>query len=400
VDAHLTEWLNLALRWIHVITGVAWIGTSFYFNWLNSRIAPPPPERRERGVAGELWSVHGGGLYRVVKYTVAPERLPPTLHWFKWEAYATWLSGFALLVLVYYLGATVYLVDPRGASIGAGAAIAVGVGTLVAAWLVYDALCRSPLGKAPVALTTTLFVLGAALAWGLTRLLAARASYVHVGAAIGTIMAANVFRVIIPSQRDMVAALAEGRAPDSTLGEQAALRSLHNNYFTLPVLFIMVSGHYPVTYGQRLSWLILAGLAMVGVATRHWFNLRNQGRQSPWLLPGAALGMIGLGFVTAPKRAAQPSAPASAGVSFAEVRVVIARRCAACHSEAPTFPGLPAAPAGVLLDTPEQIRSQAQRIQTVAVTAHTMPLGNVTGMTEDERELLSRWIREGAKLKD
>jgi uncharacterized membrane protein len=199
----------------------------------------------------------------------------------------------------------------------------------------------------------------------------------------------------------MVAALAEGRAPDATLGEQAALRSLHNNYFTLPVLFIMVSGHYPVTYGQRLSWLILAGLAMVGVATRHWFNLRNQGRRSPWLLPGAALGMIALGFVTAPKQAPQQSVPAppSAAGSFADVRVVIAQRCAACHSEAPTFPGLPAAPAGVVLDTPEHIRSQAQRIQTVAVTARTMPPGNVTGMTDDERELLSRWIREGAKLR-
>jgi uncharacterized membrane protein len=398
MESHFKEWLNLALRWIHVITGVAWIGTSFYFNWLNSRIAPPPPERREPGVAGELWSVHGGGFYRVVKYTVAPERLPRTLHWFKWEAYGTWLSGFALLVLVYYLDATVYLVDPRGASIGAGAAVAVGVGTLVAAWLVYDGLCRSPLGRAPHALTATLFVLGAALAWGLTRLLAGRAAYVHVGAAIGTIMAANVFRVIIPSQRDMVAALSEGRAPDPTLGEQAALRSLHNNYFTLPVLFIMVSGHYPVTYGQELSWLILAGLAIVGVATRHWFNLRNQGRPNAWLLPSAALGVVALGFATAPQGAPQPAA--GSAVSFADVRVVIARRCAACHSEAPTFPGLPAAPAGVLLDTPQQIQSQAQRIEAVAVASHTMPPGNVTGMTDEERALLSRWISEGAKLRD
>ncbi len=273
--AHLGEWVNLALRWVHVVTGVAWIGTSFYFNWLNSRLAPP--EVPEPGVAGEVWSVHGGGFYRVVKYTVAPGSLPRTLHWFKWEAYATWLSGIALLVLIYYLGAGVYLIDARVAGLGRGAAVAIGLATLVAAWVVYDLLCRSPLGKEPVALAGVLFVLGVALTWGLTRLLSARAAYIHVGAALGTIMAANVFRVIIPSQREMVAAMAEGRPPNATLGRQAALRSLHNNYFTLPVLFVMVSSHYPVTYGHRLNWLVLAGLTLVGVATRHWFNLRNQG---------------------------------------------------------------------------------------------------------------------------
>ncbi len=223
--AHLGEWVNLALRWVHVVTGVAWIGTSFYFNWLNSRLAPP--EVPEPGVAGEVWSVHGGGFYRVVKYTVAPGSLPRTLHGFKWEAYATWLSGIALLVLIYYLGAGVYLIDARVAGLGRGAAVAIGLATLVAAWVVYDLLCRSPLGKEPLALAGTLFVLGVALTWGLTRLLSARAAYIHVGAALGTIMAANVFRVIIPSQREMVAAMAEGRPPNATLGRQAALRSLH-----------------------------------------------------------------------------------------------------------------------------------------------------------------------------
>src|SRR5690348_10173424 len=217
MDAHLGQWLNLAFRWSHVITGVAWIGTSFYFNWLNSRLAAPPAGRAEPGVAGELWSVHGGGFYRVVKYVVAPAHLPGTLHWFKWEAYSTWLTGFLLLVLIYYVGAASFLVDPAagGARVAPAAGIAIGIGTLVISWLVYDALCRSRLGTNPLALSVVLFALGTALAWGLTRLLSPRAAYIHVGAAIGTIMAANVLMVIIPSQKEMVAAMAQGGPPRS-----------------------------------------------------------------------------------------------------------------------------------------------------------------------------------------
>lgn len=396
--AHFAEWLSLALRWGHVIAGVAWIGTSFYFNWLNSRLAPPPSERVEPGVSGELWSVHGGAFYRVVKYAVAPGELPRTLHWFKWEAYATWLTGFALLVLVYYVGARSFLVDPQVAGLDTRAAIAVGLGTLLVAWVVYDALCRSPLGDTPVALAAVLFALGTALAWGLSRLLSPHAAYMHVGAAIGTIMAANVLMVIIPSQRDMVAALAGGRTPDAARGRQGALRSLHNNYLTLPVLFVMVSSHYPETYGNPRSWAILAVLAVIGVATRHWFNLRNQGRPNAWLLPAAGLGLVALAFATAPR-----SGPAPAGgvdsASFADVRVIVARRCAACHSSAPTMPGIPSAPLGVLLDTPEQIRTRAPRILVRVVETQTMPLGNVTGITPEERDLLGRWIREGASLR-
>ncbi len=399
MDAHALDWVNLALRWAHVITGVAWIGTSFYFNWLNSRIAPPLDP--EPGVAGELWSVHGGGFYRVVKYAVAPARLPHTLHWFKWEAYATWLSGFSLLVLIYYLGARTFLLDPRAADIGAGTGVALGLGALAGSWVVYDLLCRSQLRERPALFAIVLLLLCAALARALAGVFSPRAAYVHVGAALGTIMAANVFRVIIPSQRQMVAALVQGRPPDAALGAQAALRSLHNNYLTLPVLFIMVSSHYPATYGHRLNWLILAGLAVIGAGTRHWFNLRNQGRRNVWILPAAALGMLALALVTAPR-----SEPASGegvgrdgGVSFADIRVIVARRCAACHSSAPTMAGLPAPPNGVLLDTPEEIRAQAPRILVRAVETQTMPLANLTGMTPEERELLGRWIRAGAALR-
>ena len=398
MSAHLEQWLNLVLRWAHVITGIAWIGTSFYFNWLNGRLAPPPPERREPGVAGELWSVHGGGFYRVVKYTVAPGELPRTLHWFKWEAYATWLTGFALLVLVYYLGAASFLVDPQVARLSPGAAVAVGLTTLIVSWLVYDALCRSALGARPLALGAVLFALTTALAWGLTELLSPRAAYLHVGAAIGTIMAANVLMVIIPAQQEMVGALTAGRPPDAARGTQAALRSLHNNYLTLPVLFIMVSSHYPATYGHRLNWAILSGVAVIGVATRHWFNMRNQGRNNVWILPAAALALVALALATAPR-----SGPASSTlvgqVSFADVRVIVARRCAPCHSSAPTTAGMPVAPLGVLLDTPDQIRANAPRILAVAVDAQTMPLGNMTGMTMEERALVGGWIRAGAALR-
>jgi uncharacterized membrane protein len=396
VSAHLEQWLGLVLRWAHVITGVAWIGTSFYFNWLNARIAAP--ETPEPGVGGELWSVHGGGFYRVVKYTVAPARLPRTLHWFKREAYATWWSGLSLLVLLYYVGAREYLLDPAVSPIDPGTAVALGIAVLVLSWLVYDLLCRSPLGSRPRALAAVGAVLVTALAWALSHVFSARAAYLHVGAALGTIMAANVFRVIIPAQREMVATLSAGGAPDAARGRQGALRSLHNNYLTLPVLFVMVSNHYPATYGSPWGWAILAVLFVIGVLVRHWFNLRNAGRRSAWLLPAAVAGLAVLAVGTAPRRTGGPTSAGNA-VSFAEVRVVIARRCAPCHSSAPTYPGIAAAPAGVMLDTPEQMRARATRIAERAVAQQTMPLGNVTGITAEERALLGRWVRSGARLR-
>ena len=396
MTAHLAQWLSLALRWAHVIVGVSWIGTSFYFNWLNARIAPPATP--EPGVSGELWSVHGGGFYRVLKYGVAPDRLPATLHWFKWEAYATWWTGLSLLVLLYYVGAREYLLDSAVSTLTPAAGIATGVATLAAAWLVYDALCRSPLGARPAAFAVLGLLLVTALAWGLSHLLSARAAYLHVGAALGTLMAANVFRVIIPSQRAMVASLLAGQAPDARRGSQAALRSLHNNYLTLPVLFVMVSSHYPATYGSRWGWAILGVLFVIGVLVRHWFNLRNAGRRNGWLLPAAVAGLVVLAVATAPRGggAGSSSGPPA---SFAEVRVVIAQRCAPCHSSAPTYPGIPVAPAGVMFDTPAEIQAKAQRILDRAVTTKTMPLGNLTGITDAERDVLRRWVSAGAPLR-
>jgi len=396
MDSHAGQWLGLALRWLHVIAGISWIGTSFYFNWLNGRIRPPAPP--EPGVAGELWSVHGGGFYRSVKYGVAPERLPATLHWFKWEAYVTWLSGVALLVLIYYLDAGAYLLDPQHADVTRRVAVGIGVATLLAGWLVYDLLCRSPLGARGSALAAAGVTLTAALAWALIAVLSTRAAYIHVGALLGTLMAGNVFRVIIPAQQEMVAAMAAGRPPDARLGGQAALRSLHNNYLTLPVLFIMVSIHSPATYGHEWSWAILVGVSVIGAGVRHWFNLRNQGRRNTWILPAAAAAMVALGVVTAPRRPAA-LAGGAATVSFDEVRVIVARRCAGCHSSTPTHPAVTTAPAGAVLDTPEQIRALAARIEAVAVVAQTMPLGNATGMTPEERATVGRWVREGARIR-
>jgi uncharacterized membrane protein len=394
VTAHVEQWLGLALRWAHVIVGVSWIGTSFYFNWLNARIASPATP--EPGVSGELWSIHGGGFYRVVKYGVAPARLPATLHWFKWEAYATWWTGLSLLVLIYYVGAREYLLDAAVSRLTPGAGIAAGVATLALAWLVYDALCRSPLQQRPVAFAVLGLALVTALAWGLSHLFSARAAYLHVGAALGTIMAANVFRVIIPAQRAMVASLGAGQEPDARRGRQAALRSLHNNYLTLPVLFVMISSHYPATYGSPRGWAILNALFVIGMLVRHWFNLRNAGRRNGWLLPAAALGLVVLAVATAPRGG---GASGAAAAPFADVRVVIAQRCAPCHSSAPTYPGIPAAPVGVIFDTPAEIQAKAQRILERAVTTKTMPLGNLTGITDAERDLLRRWVAAGAPLR-
>ena len=388
-------WLELTVRWIHVIAGVAWIGTSFYFNWLNDRLTTPTdaPE----GVTGELWSVHGGGFYRVMKFGVAPARMPEELHWFKWEAYLTALSGLALLVLVYYLGADVYMVVPGGLS--PGAAVGVGVATLIGGWLVYDALCRSPLGRRTPALAAVGFLLATLIAWGLVQFIGSRAAYIHIGAMLGTIMALNVFRVIIPAQREMVADLVAGREPDGAVGEHAALRSLHNNYMTLPVLFIMVSIHYAMTYGHRYNWAILAALALIGAGTRHYFNLRNRGRHNAWILPGAALAMVALAFVSSglsrPRLADREGGEI---VSFEAARAVIVGRCAACHSEQPSHALFDAPPAGVMFDTPELIRAYADRIYATVVESTVMPLGNFTEMTDEERALIAAWIRQGAEI--
>ncbi|MAF87466.1 MAG: hypothetical protein CMK91_06695 [Pseudomonas sp.] len=408
MDAHLTEWLNLSIRWIHMIVGVAWIGASFYFVWLENNLNRANPRE---GLSGDLWAIHGGGIYHLEKYKLAPPQMPENLHWFKWEAYTTWLSGVALLMVVYYLNPSLYLIAP-GSELSPAAAIAIGFGSLIVVWFVYDLLCDSPLGKTPALLGLVLFVLVIAACWGYSQVFSGRAAYIHTGALIGTIMVGNVFRIIMPAQRALVAAIEQKRTPDPVLPAKGLLRSRHNNYFTLPVLFIMISNHFPSTYGSEYNWLILAALGALSVLARHYFNTRHNSNRFAWALPAAALGMICLAYVTAPNRQPAPNlaatSPEQASTSaqqsgasasqFAQVSEVIHERCTVCHSAQPSSPLFSAAPAGVMFDTAEQIREQAAKIHAQTVASQIMPLGNITQMTQDERDLLGDWIAKGASI--
>ncbi|MDP3070757.1 MAG: urate hydroxylase PuuD [Opitutaceae bacterium] len=396
MDAHLIEFLSLLLRWLHVIAGIAWIGSSFYFIWLDNSIEPPAEgsEAKKKGVAGELWAVHGGGFYNPQKYAVAPASLPERLHWFKWEAYTTWLSGTALLVVVYWLRAQTMMVDGAVAAIAPWQAITIGAGGMVGAWLVYDALCRSPLGRRDGALGVVVFGLLALLAWGLHQWLGGRAAFMHVGTAIGTIMVANVFFVIIPGQKKMVEAMRAGGLPDPIHGLRGKQRSVHNNYFTLPVLFIMISHHYASTYGHPHAWAILVLMMAAGVSIRHFFNRRHKGVLA-WQYP--ALGAVLLGVVawwTAPRPIALP--PVEGVVNFERVRAILGQRCLNCHAPVPTFPGLAAPPAGVVLHDPAAILKNVPRLHQQTVATRTMPLGNITQMTDAERAVIAAWIAAGA----
>ena len=392
---YVQDWIELIARWFHVIVGAAWIGTSFYFNWLNNNLRPPESQGGGDGVGGELWAVHGGGFYRILKYKTAPEKLPATLHWFKWEAYLTWVSGVSLLCLVYYFGSDGMLLPGDVTDFPKTVVAGIGFGSLIGGWLVYDLLCKSPLKTKP-ALVTGLCAIGLiGAAYGFCQIMGARAAFIHVGAMMGTCMAANVFFVIIPGQRAMVDAMERGDEPDPARGKAGALRSLHNNYFTLPVLFIMVSSHYPMTYGHPLNWVLLVLISVAGAATRHWFNLRGQGHKNAYLLPIAAVAMFAAAFI------AKPDVAEFEGerVSFStDVMPIIQARCTPCHAQKPTWVGYTAPQGGVLLETSQQIQAQAQKILQNAVMTNYMPLGNLTKITDEERQLLGRWVRSGAQV--
>ena len=396
MEVVIADWAGLLLRWAHVMAGIAWIGTSFYFIWLDASLRRG--EAAKEGVAGESWMVHGGGFYLAEKYTVAPERMPAELHWFKYEAYFTWLTGFALLAILYYWGAEAYLIDPSVAALEPWHAVALSLASLAAGWLIYDLICRSPLGGNTAYLAAAVFVLIVAAAWGYSQLFAGRAAFLHVGALIGTVMTANVFFIIIPNQKKVVADLIAARAPEAGLGQQAKQRSLHNNYLTLPVLLMMISNHYPLLYAGGRAWIVAAGVVVVGGLVRHFFNSHNSGvkdRSYPWLIPASTLGVVLLVAFTAYRPASE--APAEA-VAFTEVEPIIRIHCTACHALNPTDENFDAPPADMPLERPAQIRQNAQRIYAQSVLADTMPLGNQTGMTDDERQLLGAWIEQGASL--
>ena len=382
MDPYANEWLSFLARWLHVVAGIVWIGTSFYFVALDNHL-------RDR----QTWEIHGGGFYRIEKFTPAPPRLPDVLHWFKWEAYTTWLSGFALLVFLYYFNASTYLVQ-AGGPLGTGWAIAVSIALLGVAWVVYDLLCRLVRDDRWVAVA----VLGltALAAWGCGELFAPRAAYVQVGAMLGTIMVANVFFVIIPAHRKLIRAKEEYRDPDPAPGLEAKRRSVHNNYLTLPVVFAMLSNHFPSAYGHSYAWLVLVALMTIGAWIRHFFNLRHAGRNAWWILVTAAAGIAVVAVAIRPA-GTSGAASITATVPFTQAETIVAERCVPCHSAHPTR--VSAAPLGIELDTPAEIRARAADIKRVAVDSQVMPLGNATGMTAAERAQLGAWVREGAKIK-
>lgn len=397
MGSHLHDWLNLLLRLFHLVAGIAWIGSSFYFIWLDSQLAKPAPSKTD--VEGELWMVHSGGFYLVERKRIGPGMVPPDLHWFKYEALFTWISGICLLAVVYYLTGGSYLIDPQVSSITPGQATLVGVGLLACAWLVYDAIWASALGdKRPGLATAICLALGVGVAYGLCHLLSGRAAYIHFGAMLGTLMVANVWMRILPAQQRMIDATQEGRQPDFTHSARAKRRSVHNSYMTFPVLFIMLSNHYPATYGNSLNWLVLLGVMATGGLVRHAMIAKSKTRH--WaLLPAAAL--LAAAFVqTAPRSSAAPSAAAAnePKVPFAQARAIVVQRCLPCHSAKPSDPTFGPTPGGANFDTPDGMAGLAHRIRFRAVESKTMPLGNKTGITEAERETLRAWIDQGASI--
>ncbi len=392
MDAQLLQWLSVNLRWFHLVTGAAWIGASFYFNWLNNNIRPAGGDDPDPAVKGEVFAIHGGAFYRVSKYEGAPARLPAILHWFKWEAYFTWITGFLLLGTTYWYDAAAMMVDPAVRALSSGAAIGVGAASLLGGWLLYDGLCRSPIGQRPTLLAGIGSALLVAGTCALFEVLAPRAAAMHVGAMLGTIMAANVLFVIIPGQRAMVDAMVAGRAPPLGAGAAGALRSLHNNYLTLPVLLVMVSNHYPAAWSGDWGWLIVLALCVCGVLVRHGFNLRGQGRSRPFVVSWIGAGglcLVALATLRPGPAASESGAPP---VSTTQAQAIIATRCMPCHATEPTLPGFVAPPKGLALEDRATILANHEKIAS-QVEARVMPLGNLTGMTDEERAVIVAWAR-------
>ena len=394
------EWLNLVVRWFHILYGIAWIGASFYFIFLENTL-----ERvgvRDE-LAGNLWSIHGGGIYYLEKYKVAPKELPKTLHWFKWDAYFTWLTGFLLMSIVYYSDPRTNLLTPTSPISGI-TAIAIGISSLVAAWLIYVFLSKTSLLSRPDWFALVGIILIGAVTWALTQIFSGRGAFIHVGAMLGTIMSGNVFFVIIPSQKALVKAAQEGRTLDTEFVKWVQLRSRHNNYLTLPVLFTMISSHYPITYSSNLNWLILVLVFIAGVAVRHFINTNEkahhrtitEGGAAPYLLALALAIMIGAFYISIPKNKMVISADVPA-VAFSEVQTIVNQRCASCHAAVPTQAGFASAPKGMMLETKDQILAVAQQIYDKSVVSDYMPLGNITQITPQERQTLGVWYQQGAK---
>lgn len=389
--AYLAEWANLLLRWLHLIAGMAWIGASFYFMGLDQSLEPA--KSGNPLLRGEQWAVHGGGFYRKEKYIAGPEQLPAKLHWSKWEAYWTWISGFSLFVLMYWGQASTYLIDPDVADLAPWEAIAISLGLIVLAWAVYDAVCRRPVGDDGMAMAIIGVVALAVAAYVCTRIFSGRGAYLQVGAMIGTIMAANVLMVIIPGQKKMVAAVAADRPIDPRWGDSGKQRSIHNNYMTLPIIFLMISPHYPMFWQHERAWLLLVAMALAGALVRQFFNLRHRGLRvyDFWLAGGVVVVLVAV-FIRPP----YVPVPAGTAPAFAEVQTIMQQRCVECHAPRPANTAFAAPPKGVVLHTPARIQRQAQA-WAVQVRSEAMPPNNSTGLTAEERGRLLAWVAAGAK---
>ena len=391
-ESHFFEWLNLTVRLIHITFGIAWIGASFYFVFLENALNRTEGVRDE--LAGNLWAVHGGGFYYVEKYKLAPKKIPKHLHWFKYEAYFTWLSGFCLLAIVYYFNASSYLIDPEVLAILPSTAIAISIGSLIIGWVLYDQICKR-LSKNKVIFTLAITALVFLFAWFYAQVFSGRAAYIHFGAFLGTLMAANVFFIIIPGQKRMVAAAKKGLPPNPADGKAAFLRSYTNNYFTLPVLFVMISNHFPSTFGNSYQWIVLIGITLGTAGVKHYLNLREKGQLSIWVMPISVLLLFGMAFMTAPTPPKYENCQEM--VSFTKIQTVINNRCTTCHSSNPTDAIWNVAPNGVKYDTAEQIFNLRDKIFQRVVVSKNMPFNNnQTGMTQEERDMINCWINQGA----
>ncbi|TDF41365.1 hypothetical protein EYS14_00430 [Alteromonadaceae bacterium M269] len=394
------EWFSLFVRWFHVIAGVAWIGASFYFIWLDNNLKTPPDWKKQKGIKGDLWAVHGGGFYEVAKYEYGPEQMPEPLHWFKWEAYTTWISGILLLTLVYYFGASAYLIDPAVMDMSPATAVALGLGFIFGGLAIYEIACRSPLANSPVVFGLFFLVLLSLASWLATHWFSGRGAYIHVGALIGTIMAGNVFFKIMPSQRLMVDAVANKKPIDPSWGLGAKLRSVHNNYLTLPLLFIMISNHYPMTYQHPQNWLVLILIGVISAWIRHFFNLKHTGKTKPSILISGAVAMLLLSvWVSWPKQPQgalvnNSSSTSEVKVNQDDVHNLIKKHCVGCHSATPTDDTFKVAPLGLVLDSWEQIEQRAAPIYLRTAQTKDMPFLNKTNMTEEERQLIAKWYFE------
>lgn len=392
------DWLSLFIRWFHVIAGVAWIGASFYFIWLDNNLRTPPEWKKEKGIKGDLWAIHGGGFYEVAKYAYGPEKMPETLHWFKWEAYSTWLSGILLLILVYYVSASAYLIDPNVLDISPSEAILCGVGMIFGGLAIYEIACRSPLGNYPVVFAISLLAFITLYAWSATQIFSGRGAYIHVGALIGTIMVANVFLNIMPAQRKMVQAVSNKQDVDPKWGAGAKLRSVHNNYFTLPLLFIMISPHYPMTYQHSQNWLVLILIGVIGAWIRHFFNLKHIGKIKPSILISGFLAMgLLAGWVSLDSgeniQREESVQDTTLNSEQALVFDLVQTHCVACHSRAPYDDIFKTAPLGLVLDRWSDIEANSAKIFQRVVQTQDMPLMNKNGMTQEQRLRIKNWYQ-------